>query len=238
MTGKYIKRKIKKARKWIVERPYYIRRAWNRKIIKNRDFTIISNNCWAGRCYQYLGMPYLSPTVGLYFFANDYLKFVADLKYYLELDLEFISPEQSKYVKILKDKGQLQVPIGKLDDIEIIFLHYASEEEALQKWERRKRRINYKNVIIKFSNMNMCTEDNMVQFNNYEFENKFMLNNRKKPIYEYEVYWKGQNDGKSILNDTQPFPGNLNLKKLLDKSAQEYPEYGLSKRRVNHEYCR
>ena len=164
MTGNYIKRKIRNVKMWIVERPYYVRRFINRKLIRRRDFTIISNNCWAGRCYQYLDMPYLSPTVGLYFFAEDYLKFVSDLKYYLSLELQFIDPEKSKYFEVLKERKHLDVPIATLDNVEIVFLHYKSKEEAREKWERRKKRVNYKNIILKFSKMNLCTEEHLEAF--------------------------------------------------------------------------
>ena len=47
-----------------------------RKKLNRADFTVISNNCWAGSVYRYFGLPYLSPTAGLYFFASDYIKFV------------------------------------------------------------------------------------------------------------------------------------------------------------------
>ena len=47
-----------------------------RRKLKERDFTIISNNCWGGICYEYYGLQKLSPTVGLYFFSEDYIKFV------------------------------------------------------------------------------------------------------------------------------------------------------------------
>ena len=55
-----------------------------RRMKLNRaDFTIISNNCWAGSVYRYFGLPYLSPTAGLYFFASDYIKFVSNLQHYV-----------------------------------------------------------------------------------------------------------------------------------------------------------
>lgn len=227
MTGKFIKRKIRKAKKWISERPYYIRRAWNRKRIKNRNFTIISNNCWAGKTYQYLGMPYMSPTVGLYFFAKDYLRFVSNLHYYLSLDLKFISAEESRYEEILKERNHINVPIGVLDDVEIVFLHYHSVEEAKEKWNRRKQRVNYDNIFLKFSKMNLCTEEEMEQFDQLKFSNKFMLNNRKKVKYSCEIYWKGKGNGEEILLDTSPYPGKLHLASLLNKEAESYPETGL-----------
>ena len=227
MTGKFLKRKLNNAKKWMKERPYYIRRFWVRKLVGKRKFTIISNNCWAGKAYQYLGMPYLSPTVGLYFFAEDYLHFVSNLRYYLSLDLKFIPAEESRYVEILREKNQMHVPIGILGDLEIVFLHYQSEQEAREKWTRRKQRVNYNDIFLKFSKMNLCTEDHMCEFNNLSFENKFMLGNRKDKKYPCEIYWNGNSNEEEILSDTFPYPGNLNLLKILNKEPRRYPDKDL-----------
>lgn len=210
-----MRKKLQKAWAWIKERPYCVRRAWVRRRIKSRDFTIISNNCWAGRVYQYLDMPYLSPTVGLYFFAEEYVKFVSDLRHYLETPLRFIPAEESKYRDMLKWWNHMEKPIGVLDDVEIVFLHYSNAEEAMEKWNRRVGRINYDHLIIKFSNMNMCTEEHIARFDQLPFERKFVLNNRKKPVYKSEVYWPGYDGKPGILMDTKPFPGKLNLVSLL-----------------------
>ena len=222
MTGNYIKRKIRNAKKWIEKRPYYIRRFINRKLIRRRDFTIISNNCWAGRCYQYLDMPYLSPTVGLYFFAEDYIKFISDLRYYLSLDLKFITVEESRYRDILKERKHDKIPLGKLGEVEIIFLHYKTEEEAKNKWDRRKERVNYENIIFKFSKMNLCSERELEKFNDLRFENKFMLNNRKNKKYSCEIYWNGPGNESEIFSDTVDFPGNIRIIPLLNVPRSKY----------------
>ena len=47
-----------------------------RRNLNNVDFTIISNNCWGGICYEYFNMLKNSPTVGLYFYPDDYIKFI------------------------------------------------------------------------------------------------------------------------------------------------------------------
>lgn len=235
MTGKFLKRKIDNTKKWVQERPYYIRRFWTRKLICRRDFTIISNNCWAGKAYQYLDMPYLSPTVGLYFFAEDYLHFVSNLRYYLSLDLAFISAEESRYVDILRERNQLDVPIGVLDDVEIVFLHYKSRSEAKEKWDRRKQRVNYENVILKFSNMNLCTAECMKKFDAFPFQNKFMLNKNKKTKFKSEIYWAGLSNEKEVLNDTNPYPGNLKLLTVLNKKAECYPLEGLKRKILGDE---
>lgn len=132
----------------------------------NTDFTIISNNCWAGICYEYYGLPKLSPTVGLYFFADEYIKFLNNLERYLSIDLRFINVHDSKYCKALIDKKQSNVPIGILDDVEIVFLHYKDAIIAREKWQRRVERVNWNNMIYKFSYMNNCTSGHIHAFEN------------------------------------------------------------------------
>lgn len=231
MTGKFVKRKVKgflinqinKVKNFF----HNIRRFFIKRSIKNRDFSIISNNCWAGRAYQYLGMPYLSPTVGLYFFAPDYIKFVSNLCHYLDASLRFINPEESKYYDELVKRNQTDKPIGIIDDVEIVFLHYKSKEEAEEKWNRRKRRVNYNNVILKFSRMNLCTEKEIKEFCELSFDNKFVFNTNPNPEFSSEIYWKSNSLNQEIKNDTIPFPNNINLAKLFNERKQKYPFSGL-----------
>ncbi len=219
MKGAYTKRKLNKLWKNCKEKAflfcYEYKRFFVKRSIKSRNFTIISNNCWAGKVYQYLDMPYLTPTVGLYFFAPDYIKFVSDLKKYLDTPLNFIKPEESKYFEELKIRNQLDKPIGILDDVEIVFLHYKSREEALEKWNRRKERVNFDKILLKFARMDLCTEKEMQEFDNLPFENKVLINNQLPLKYKCEVYWNGAGDERSVHRDTEPFPGNIDLKNIL-----------------------
>ena len=227
MKGRYLKRKlnklIKKTNENISKFFFELRRFFVKKSIKNKNFSIISNNCWAGRVYQYLDMPYLSPTAGLYFFAPDYIKFVSDLRRYLATDLRFIKAEESRYYEELKKRNQTDKPIAVLNDVEIVFLHYKTQEEAAEKWNRRKERVNFDNIILKFSRMDFCTEKEIKEFDKLPFNNKFVLNNRLPLKYESEILWKEDYHEEGILRDTIPFPGNLNLAKLLNKTPERYP---------------
>ena len=230
MRGKYIKHKIeihsKMVWKWIKTRPFYFKRYIDRRCIRNRDFSIISNNCWGGHAYRYFGREYSSPTVGLYFPAKDYIKFVYNLRYYLSLDLKFIPLEGSGHEETIRRSGKGTVPIGVLDDVQIVFLHYQTEKEAYEKWNRRKARINYKNIIIKFSDLGPASEEILQQFNELPFKNKFMIVNRKQKKYDSEVLWQGWVGPKGDAMDTDHFPGNLMLRRLLDRKPEEYPEAG------------
>lgn len=217
MAFNYTRRKIKKLKKRITECFYNIRRKLVKRLVKRRDFSIISNNCWAGRVYQYLDMPYLSPTAGLYFFAPEYLRFVSDLRYYLGCRLEFIKPEQSRYYELLKERNQLAVPVALLDDVEIVFLHYKTPEEAAEKWYRRAARVNYDNLILKLSRMNLCTEKEMAEFDALPYEHKILINNRRKKKYKSEYYYKKEDSDGDLNSDTDPFPGNISLVKMLNR---------------------
>ena len=70
-----------------------------------RDFTIISNNCWAGHVYRYFNLPYNSPTIGLFIFPGDYIKFIYDLEYYISNEIEMIDTNNSKHCKELFAMG-------------------------------------------------------------------------------------------------------------------------------------
>lgn len=226
MKGKFFKKKLNKFKKKLKEGTkkffYEIKRYFVKKSIKNKNFSVISNNCWAGRVYQYLDMPYLSPTAGLYFFAPDYIKFVSDLRRYLDTPLKFISPEESKYYEEIQKRNQTDKPIGILDDVEIVFLHYKTQKEAEEKWNRRKIRVNYDNIILKFSRMNLCTEREIEQFDALPFQNKFVLNNRTPLRYKSEVYWDEPWKEDGISNDTIPFPGNMKIKNYLNVNPERY----------------
>ena len=167
-------------------------------------------------------MPYLSPTAGLYFFAPDYIKFVSDLRKYLNTPLRFINPEESKYFDELKNRNQLDKPVGILEDVEIVFLHYKTKEEAEEKWNRRKERVNFDNIIIKFSRMNLCSDKEIEEFCNLPIKNKFVFNIRKNNLRNCEIYWKGEIKDGEIKNDTIPFPNRIKLKKVLNNIPESY----------------
>ena len=72
--------------------------SYRRKKLKIKNPTIISNNCWAGIVSQYLGIKYYTPTIGLYFFSEEYIKFLERFDYYIKQKLE--NGKHSKYNKI------------------------------------------------------------------------------------------------------------------------------------------
>lgn len=138
--------------------------------LKNKSFTIISNNCWGGFIYQKYGLPYLSPTIGLLIFGDDFIKFCSNVKHYTKEKLQFIPFASAKYYPFMKACPPF--PIAKLDDIEIYFMHYTSEQEAKEKWDRRCQRINWDNIIYKVSQRESFTSEHMKTFLKLDVKNK------------------------------------------------------------------
>ena len=187
-----------------------------RRLIRT-DFTIISNNCWGGHCYEYFGLPKQSPTVGAFFFASDYIKFVKRIRQYLSKEIIFIDVEKSKHYDFLK-KRNINCPIGVLDDVEIFFLHYPNKKIAKEKWNRRVKRVNWENLIFKFSQMNECSLQNLKDFDALDLPGKkLMFVNKPNMGFKCGVYYPGYEHDLTIDNDTFYWNKYLDVVKFLNE---------------------
>lgn len=194
-----------------------------KKKLINTDFTIISNNCWGGMIYESYDLPKRSPTVGLFIMANDYIKFLKNLRSYILSDITFIAPQASRYKAIMSDDLRFGTyPIGVIsngdESIEIFFLHYHSEEEARDKWRRRCKRINWDKLLIKFNDQNGCTENDIKEFDKLSFKNKICFSVNKYPQYRSVVTIKAPRSHKYIRASYEPFGRNkyLDITKLIN----------------------
>lgn len=96
---------------------------------------------------------------------------------------------ESAHKEELLKKGQTSVPIGALDDVEIVFLHFHSEKEAAEKWERRKKRIHWDNIYYKFSEMNDCEYLHLKAFDELPTTKKFMFTAKEYPEFSSAVFF-------------------------------------------------
>ena len=107
----------------------------------NLGVSILSMNCTGGILYHDLGIQFRSPTVNLFMRAEDFTKFCENLEYYLSVD----------EMRECTDKtviGERQYPIAYLDDLTLFLVHYKSVSEAQEKWNERKKRIDFNNLVI------------------------------------------------------------------------------------------
>lgn len=171
--------------------------------LKNKNFSIISNNCFGGIIYRNNHLLYNSPTCGLFFMAPEYIKFIYNIRKYInDVEIEEVKIENSKYFQYLKEKNYTGI-IGKIDDIEICFLHYTDIKEVNEKWNRRSKRINWNNIIYKFNDQNLCTYKELKEFDDFKAKNKICFTAKKYKdlntiqLKKYEKY-------EYVLSDTRP----------------------------------
>jgi len=155
-----------KLKNWIVHPRRNLSRWLMQQRVTNREFTIISNDCWGAQVYQELDLPYRTPFMGTFLMAPCYLKLLQDLPGYLRSPLHFTPQSRYEFTDcdyLLKRNERHAYPIGLLkDDVEVHFVHYANEQEAREKWNRRLQRTLWDQgqLLIKFSNDRiLCREE-------------------------------------------------------------------------------
>ena len=111
--------------------------------------SIISNNCHGAVIYHELGLQFKSPTISLQILPEDFWRFCTCLRHYLEAELReytALSDEDKMHLEHMYGRVPTEWPIGRVDDVMIIFQHDRTFEEASEKWNRRKERVNYESI--------------------------------------------------------------------------------------------
>lgn len=109
-----------------------------RRKLRNRKACLICQNCIGGVFYHDMGLPFLSPTINLFFSGEDFVRFAEDLSRYLALEPQMYWGER--------------YPMGKLGDVTVHFMHYDTCREAKEAWLRRAKRVVPEQAIL------LCTD--------------------------------------------------------------------------------
>ena len=155
-----------------------VSRYLNKRRLKNKDFSILAPTCIAGVIYHELGQQFLSPTINLWMYDKDFLKFVHNLKEYLSYELRFV-------------QGIDPTPTAYCGDLLIHFNHYHSEEEARAKWEERKIRVNYENLFIIMADQpdgGVITHEDMLSLKDIDCKGKIILTVKDYDDIDYLVH--------------------------------------------------
>lgn len=161
-----------------------IRNRVNQKRLVNKDFSVIASNCNGCVLLHDLGQKFNSPFVNLFLNATDFLRFLNNPHHYLnDCNFTFIEEDGVDY------------PVAMLDDIKIHFVHYKSPDEAVEKWETRKARINWNNLFVMMTDRDGCTYDQLVCFDNLSYRNKVVFTNKEYKELKSAFYIRGfEND--------------------------------------------
>lgn len=143
------------------------------RILKGKEFAIISSNCLAGVMYHDAKSRFLSPTINLS--VLNFLDFVENLQSNLLLELS-----ASGFDKLGR-------PLGKINNIIIKGHHYSTCEELVQKWnERSKRALNCKNIFIVATDEFITSKEDEKRFDLLKYPKICFVN--KPPKYNWQIY--------------------------------------------------
>ena len=152
--------------------------------LKNYDVTILCSDCIGGVIYHDFNLRFNSPTINLYIKPSEFVKFCKNLDFYLNCKLEQVNSNNRI--------------IGKLKDINIVFLHYSSYKEAEKKWNERVKRINKNNMCLIMTCKDGYTPKDIKDFDSLSFKNKIVFTPSKYNKYNSSYYIKGSDKGEEI----------------------------------------
>jgi uncharacterized protein (DUF1919 family) len=203
--------KVESSIKWNFIDKYF---AWiPRRKLKNRTFSIIGNNCFAGGMYHKFGLEYNTPTIWTYIFPDDYLRFLEKLDWYLAQPLTF--KKDTAHLMAHKNfqlTGHVY-PIGVLGgDVEIHFMHCHSEAEAEQKWQRRLNRLNKDNLFVVFSDGEEYRDEHLARFEKLPYQHKVFFSSKPQPNSNCSVFIRDYEKELHVYDSTK----NRRYEKYLD----------------------
>lgn len=199
------------------------RRNRMRKRLQNHDMTLLIPNCGGGHLFHDLGLRFMSPTINLMMYQNEFLLFVLHLDDYIHNDLVFYKHDEFSFpCAELKADG--------LPDVHIHFTHYESEQEAREKWDSRKKRINRDNMFVFCSERDGITKEDIASLSQLKVRGLAVFTCNDYPDIPYQVYIpKYHADGevgnilqKHYLNDSKEYEKYFDFVKWFNE-ADGYP---------------
>ena len=171
--------------------------------LKNRTPSIIASNCVGTFIYYDMKLRYQSPTINLSFDMNDYVRFLENLRWYLEQPVVPYADERFDY------------PCGMIGDVEIRFNHYKTFEEAAAKWEERRKRIDWDNLFIIGIDGDDCTYDSLRRFDALPYKNKVIFTHTPYPEFSCAHYIPGFDAQEGVYRITD-FTGGRSIRRHMD----------------------
>ncbi len=115
--------------------------------LQNSRTSIIARNCWGDIISRNHGLQFHSSFINMLIDETQYLRLLKKLKYYCGCDSVF-------YKWDYNERTSLTYPIMTLDDVELHFIHDTEIEVVKANWNRRVKRINYKNIFVMMDTQN------------------------------------------------------------------------------------
>ena len=156
---------------WIVCIPGFTLKKYRQ--LQRSKLSIFSQNCFGGFISNTLGLTFNSPFVNLFLTAEDFLRFLQNPRIYIE---------GTPIFEKLRDKSNQApngYPVFSLGNISLNMMHYPNATEALKKWNERKQRINWYNII---TIMTAENEETFEKFNALPYGKKVCFTSFKNEL--------------------------------------------------------
>lgn len=159
--------------------------------------TIISDDCWSGYAYHQLKLPFSSPFINIDIDNEDYARLILDLDFFLNTELTMIR------------EGNIQegiYPIARLGDdkrqVRLNLLHDLTFADGKKRWDRRKVRINPKNIFLKMrlATLNEGREESIRAFESVPYKKVLFYNGNEEIRGKFETdrfVWRQNRVGKT-----------------------------------------
>ena len=108
-----------------------------------------------------------------------------------------------------------------LDDIELHFLHYADEEEATKKWNRRLKRMHWDNLYFKFNDNDACTYELMKEFEELPYKSKVIFSSKNYSDLPSLVHFKSAEKQGYVGIDLKTYHRYFNAVTWLNKGGED-----------------
>lgn len=98
-----------------------------------------------------------------------------------------------KEAKLIEDTSKVfNYPVGILGDgrkkITLYFQHYQTFKQAKEKWNDRKKRVNFSNLFVIMTDRDGTDENILKQFDQLPFKNKVILTGKEHPKIKSSLY--------------------------------------------------
>lgn len=154
----------------------------NRERLLNKTPSIICSNCTGGFLYHWLGLEFRSPFINLYMTPGDFVTALEHFEEFMKTDFEEIQIRELDY------------PVGRgAYDTRVHFMHYKNFTEAQMAWNRRKARLDVRNMGIMLANLGGGVEQYGIleRFEQLPFKHKVAFTDRAYPEMKSVFQLKG-----------------------------------------------
>lgn len=170
--------------------------AKNRRRLINTSPTLICSNCAGGFIYHWLHLQFRSPFINLYLTPEDFVLALEHLDEFLKTPIEEFHGGNQPY----------PVGIGAYG-IKVYFMHYETFEEAVNKWNVRRKRVDRDNMGIMLTNYKRNDIELLKRFDALPYQHKVVFVPYPVPEIESAFYLKGYDAEKKNLYRTVTITG-------------------------------